>query len=311
MGLVMDWISKVNADPMGENSNKMAEKQTSYSRIINPGKVLVDYGPITMLIEANREDQPFTKAAAAGGEVAVYLLGELAANLFIARQAISELDPARDSTYPEVLRRMVVSVRRLGEADFTPMAAVAGTFSDLVKEAVLTAQADSVMVNNGGDIALHLRAGGDCLRVGIVRDLSEGRITHALKIYPDQGIYGIATSGLGGRSLTKGIASAVTVLAEDGSLADAAATAIANAVNCDDSVVERCLAEELDPSTDIRGHLVTRRVGRLSMTSIETAFAQGLERFRQLYREGMIKGVVIFIQGQVRMFPDNLAHPLA
>jgi hypothetical protein len=46
------------------------------------------------------------------------------------------------------------------------------------------------------------------------------------------------------------------------------------------------------------------------MTSIETAFAQGLERFRQLYREGMIKGVVIFIQGQVRMFPDNLAHPL-
>jgi ApbE superfamily uncharacterized protein (UPF0280 family) len=300
----------MNSGPINKYSFEMVEKPPSYFRTIKPGKVLVDYGPITMLIEANRGDQPFTKAAKIGGEVAISLLGELAAYLPVARRAIGELDPARDPTYPEVLRRMVASVRCLEEADFTPMAAVAGTFSDLVKEAVLIAGAERVVVNNGGDISLHLETGGKCLRVGMVRDLVEGRMTHALNIHPGQEICGIATSGLGGRSLTKGIASAVTVLAGDGSLADAAATAIGNAVNCDDLAVERVLAEELDPSTDIRGHRVTRRVEPLSENAIETAVTHGLERFIQLYRKGMVKGMVVFVQGRVRMFPDHLAYPL-
>lgn len=301
----------MNADSLDDYSFKKLGNQTSYFRTIKPGKVLVDYGPITMLIEAHRGDQPVTKSAVIGGQVAVSLLGDLAAYLPIARQAIGQLDPAHDHTYPEVLRRMVASVRRLEEADFTPMAAVAGTFSDLVKEAVVRSGADWVVVNNGGDISFHLRTGGRCLRVGIVRDLAEGKITHGIKVDPGQEVCGIATSGLGGRSLTKGIASAVTVLAGDGSLADASATALANAVNCDDLAVERILAEKLDPATDIPGHLITRRVGPLSVNAIETAFTNGLARFDQLYHQGMVKGVVIFVQGRVRMFPDNLASPLS
>ncbi|MCL6612672.1 MAG: UPF0280 family protein [Peptococcaceae bacterium] len=286
------------------------DKQDSYCRVIQPGKVLVDHGPVTMTIQAGLQGQPFTKAAEAGAGLVPHLLAELVRYLSIARLAVGDLDPAKDSDYPVVLRRMAGSVRMLGEADFTPMAAVAGTFSDLVKEAVVAAGSDRVVVNNGGDIALHLGCGCVPFRVGIISDLAEGRVTHVFDIHPGMGVGGIATSGLGGRSLTKGVASAVTVVAENGSLADAAATAIANAADCDHPSVERCLAEELDHLTDIRGHLVTRRVGILPRAAVEKALSGGLERARQLCRQGMIMGAVIFVQGRAVMWPDNLVSPL-
>ncbi|KKM09827.1 hypothetical protein SY88_16675 [Clostridiales bacterium PH28_bin88] len=284
--------------------------ESLYHRVLRPGKILVDHGPVTMTIEAAVGGNPLTEAAEAGARVAVSLLGELAAHLHVARQAVGQLDPGLDHAYPPVLSRMVAAVRRLGEADFTPMAAVAGSFSDLVKDAAVAAGAGRVVVNNGGDIALHLGDGSQRFRVGIISDLASGQVTHAVDILPGQGIRGIATSGLGGRSLTKGVASAVTVLAEVGSLADAAATAIANATDCQDPAIERCLAEELDPLTDIRGHLVTRRVGCLGAAAVEAALSRGLERSRRLYQQGMIKGVVLFVQGRARMWPDRLAYTL-
>ena len=266
-----------------------------------------------MTIEAYRKSKPLPEALVKGAEVALAVLKELAAPPFlpVARRAVAELDPACDETYPEVLRRMIKAVRWLEEPDFTPMAAVAGTIADLVKEAVWTAGADHVIVNNGGDIALFRREGDPPLRVGIVRDLAEGRVTHVIPIPPDREIGGLATSGLGGRSLTKGVASAVTVLAADAALADAAATAVANATNCDDPAVKRCRAEEIDHFTDIRGHLVTRRVGRLGQAAAEEALTRGLERFQQLRAQGMpLRGAVLFVQGRMKMWPENIARPI-
>lgn len=286
------------------------ENPTSYYRVLQPGKVLVDHGPVTMTIQAGLKGQPFTGAAVAGAELVPVLLNQLVEYLPLARLPVGELDPARDLRYPEVLLRMTRSVRRLGEPDFTPMAAVAGTFSDLIKEAVVAAGSDRVVVNNGGDIALHLGPGDLPFRVGIVSDLGEGTVTHAMSISPEAGVGGVATSGLGGRSLTKGVASAVTVTAQYGSLADAAATAIANAVNCQHANVERCLAQELDHLTDIQGHLVTRRVGRLPDASVQEALSGGLEKAGQLYRQGMILGAVLFVQGRAVMLPGNLVQPL-
>lgn len=296
---------------MGKRTPGTAGDSLSYYREIRPGRVLVDHGPVTMTIEAFLGSDPLTGAAEAGARMVPVLLDQLAEYLPLARMAVGSLNPARDSRCPDVLRRMIQSVRRLGEADFSPMAAVAGTFSDLVKEAVAAAGSDRAVVNNGGDIALQLPSGGAPFRVGIISDLAEGKVTHAINITPGSGIGGVATSGLGGRSLTKGVASAVTAVAENGSLADAAATAIANAANCLHPAVDRCPAEELDQLTDIRGHLVTRSVGPLPPSAVEEALAGGLERALQLHREGMIKGAVIFVRGRAAVWPGNLVEPLS
>ncbi len=296
---------------MRYRNDKPVGDPTEFFRVLRPGKVLVDHGPVTMTIEAGRMGAPFTEGAVAGAELVPVLLNQVVEFLSQARRPVGDLDPAADQRFPEVLRRMILSVRRLGEADFTPMAAVAGTFSDLVMEAVVAAGSDRAVVNNGGDIALHPGPGGPPFRVGIISDLAEGRVTHAIDIGPGTGICGVATSGLGGRSLTKGVASAVTVMADTAGLADAAATAVANAASCDHPNVDRCLAEELDHLTDIRGHLVTRGVGPLPDESVEEALAGGLERARKLNREGMIKGAVLFVQGRAVMWPEGLVRRLS
>ena len=72
---------------------------------------------------------------------------------------------------------------------------------------------------------------------------------------------GIATSGWRGRSFSLGIADAVTVLACDAAMADAAATIIANAVDLPGHPgITREPARALQPDSDLGGRLVTRAV---------------------------------------------------
>ncbi len=121
---------------------------------------------------------------------------------------------------------------------------------------------------------------------------------------------GVATSGFGGRSLTKGWPTA-TCLAQSAALADAAATAVANATYVDHPAVVRCPAEELDPLTDLAGQLVTRRVGELEPGAVAAALAAGLARARALLARGTIAGALISLRGRVVMIPPGLAAPLA
>jgi hypothetical protein len=109
----------------------------------------------------------------------------------------------------------------------------------------------------------------------------------------------VATSGLGGRSFTKGIASAATVLAENASLADAAATVIGNFTNVDDPNITRTLAEKIYPDTDIAGEWVTVEVGKLSSEKIEEALTNGLTKANSICQKGLIKGALIAVQGKV------------
>ncbi len=87
--------------------------------------------------------------------------------------------------------------------------------------------------------------------------------------------WGVTTSGVGGRSLTRGIASAVTVLAANASVADAAATAIANACFVEDDRIIQVPAEKIDPNTDLTGIRVTTEVGPLSSGKILVGNQQG------------------------------------
>ncbi|MBR4400329.1 MAG: hypothetical protein IKT09_01400 [Synergistes sp.] len=265
--------------------------------IIGDGLVLVDHGPVTMTLEARKRGRPFTEGAVEGAKRALEVFDGIAAHLDFIRTPFSGIRSIPEGA-PAAVRRMAESVAQLEDGSFTPLAAVAGTTADFAVSAMAAAGADLAFANNGGDIAWHvLRGEKDFINVGMISDLSIGRATHSLKICAFDDIRGLATSGLGGRSLTRGIASAVTVLAADSSKADAAATAIANACYCDDPAIERCLAEELDYGTDIRGLTVTRSVGALRKESIRTALAAGTEKAKVLTEKGMIAGAVLFVCG--------------
>ena len=176
-------------------------KNAKEYRLIAPGSVLVDHGPVHMTISAWRDGQPADSAAGAGAKTAVRLLARLAGRLDIARQPVGQLKVNRPAGMPRVLQRMVQAVVRLNQDDVTPMAAVAGAFSDMVKEKVISKDADRVIVNNGGDIAFCRGGAKQPLRIGLVADLARGNVTHVVDLPDSSGlsyIEGVATSGFGG-----------------------------------------------------------------------------------------------------------------
>ncbi len=177
-------------------------------------------------------------------------------------------------------------------------------------EAALAAGARTVVVDNGGDIAVAVEP-GDAVRVGVARSLADRRPTHVIVVTHDSGIGGVCTSGLGGRSFTRGIAEATVVVARTAAVADACATVVANAVTCDDPGIERCLAAELDPDTDIPDLPITRRVGQLPVAARKVALRAGTHEARRLRAHGLIIGAVLGVDGLPRVvIPSSLATPL-
>jgi ApbE superfamily uncharacterized protein (UPF0280 family) len=170
------------------------------------------------------------------------------------------------------------------------MAAVAGAIADAVASYLFDQGMDRVIVNNGGDIAICL-AREDRVRVGIRTNIDTGRATLRVTLGPPG--WGVNTSGLGGRSLTRGIASAATAFARTSSLADAAATAIANACFVQDPAVVQAPAQTLDPLTDIKGIPVTVSVGPLPAEKIALALDRARIKAEDYVNKGIIQGAVI------------------
>lgn len=275
--------------------------------VIGEGIVLVDHGPVTMTLEAKRKGLPLTEAAIAGAERVLEVFDGLTENIELIRKFISDININEiRQGLPDAVLRMIGSVGMLEEPDFTPLAAVAGTVSDLAVEEICANGSDYAMVNNGGDIAWSIsESGRKSVKAALISDIRLGNKTHGLDVRSFSEIRGIATSGMGGRSLTRGIASAVTALAASSSLADAAATSIANSCYSDDPAVFRCLAEDIDPDTDIRGLLVTKRVGELKKESVCEALFYGKRRAEDLLKRGMIRGAVIFVSGEMTVVGDG------
>lgn len=143
---------------------------------------------------------------------------------------------------PGIVRRMAETARAVG---IGPMGAVAGTIAAYAVEAMRDAGAGYAFVDNGGDIAL---VTDRPLVLGIyagdasIKDL-------ALEVQPTDRILGICTSsGTVGPSISFGSADAALVVSWNVSLADAAATALGNAV-----VDEENLEEAFDVVKDIDG----------------------------------------------------------
>jgi len=150
---------------------------------------------------------------------------------------------------PEIVKQMT----RCGAAfGIGPMAAVAGVISKFALEAMMAEGATYAMVDNGGDISI---LNNQTVLVGIYAGASPIRDL-AFEILPQQEPLGIATSsGTVGPSISFGCADAATVISQDPALADAAATALGNAVQAE-GPLEECFKAIDQPG--IEGALVIR-----------------------------------------------------
>jgi len=131
---------------------------------------------------------------------------------------------------PEIARAMAAAAQLAGVG---PMAAVAGAIAEHVGRG-LAAYSRQVIVENGGDIWLQ----GECERtVGVFAGRSPLTGKLAVRLKADLMPCSIcASSGTVGPSLSFGKADAAIAVAAGGALADAAATAIGNAVKTADDI---------------------------------------------------------------------------
>jgi len=279
--------------------------RTDPIEILPNGTVLVDYGPMHMFISASENGRPLAKLAEEGAHFATKVLEELARFLPVIKKRAQRLGV--QETYPDVVRRMIEATKKMEEPDLTPLAAVAGTASDVVADFIFHRGGTKIIVDNGGDIAIRLRE-GEVAKVGIKTEISAKNPSYLITIDSATGVGGVTTSGMGGRSFTKGIASAATVLSENASIADAAATVIGNFTNVEDPHIMRCLAEKLYADTDIAGEWITTKVERLSGEKIEEALNNGLSKAHSIYEKGLIKGALVALQGRVAW--TNALDPL-
>jgi uncharacterized protein len=266
-------------------------------------------GPIDLIIEGFGAREAVAAAYEAASRRFIGLLDELCAELAdLRREVAPEARP-----YGAVARRMVDAVRPYATRSFiTPMAAVAGSVADEILAAMIAAGGDRLTrayVNNGGDIALHLRPGTHFVTGLVDRPNRPGLFAKAI-IRAGDGIGGIATSGARGRSFSLGIADAVTILARDAAEADAAATIVANAVDLPDHAgIVRIPAARLQPDSDLGEIPVTRTVPALTKPDIDAALARGAALAETLRRETLITAAALRLQGETRLvLPVSLPH---
>lgn len=268
-------------------------------RVLGPGRVLFDYGPVTMVVNALRDgDERDTELCRSAFPVIDGILRELGPALPILRRYPPQVASAALTGTARVMAEAVLAT---GDAWLTPMAAVAGSISDAVADYLQSQGAVKTTANNGGDIALRL-APGQSLSLGVLYDLEKGGVDQVVRLTPEKGVGGVATSGLGGRSLTTGIASGVTVFSARCARADALATLLADRSYLDAPAVHTCLAAELDPDSDIADLTVVTGVDPLTEAEKERALDQVLKEAKLQYERGGLIACIATVQGRTALF---------
>jgi ApbE superfamily uncharacterized protein (UPF0280 family) len=276
-------------------------------KILGPGKVYFHYGPVQMTIMAQRRNQLLSREVNKAGAIIPDLLKSLVQVLPLAKQPWPRLLGIK--RFPRILRLMFEAVSATQDETLTPMASVAGAFADLVADFLIGQKATKVIVNNGGDIAVRLKA-GENIRVGIAPRAGGVAPSHFIALDSSWNVGGVATSGMGGRSFTLGIADAAVAVAKNAAWADACATLIANNTNVDSPLIKRRLAREIDSDTDIPDLWVTTEVGDLPEKAIQEALARGLAKVKCLVNEKVIVGGMIILAGRIITWPEGLARLL-
>jgi uncharacterized protein len=179
---------------------------------------------------------------------------------------------------------------------------VAGAVAEEVLATMtVSAELSRAYVNDGGDIALHLRA-GEKFVVGMVEQPEGPSLLGTTTVHGEDPVRGIATSGWRGRSFSLGIADAVTVLADRAAAADAAATIIANAVDLPGHPrIIRVPACDLAPDSDLGERRVTQAVGALTLEEVHQALCAGAETANRLLRMGLIRSAALSLRGEIHI----------
>lgn len=172
-------------------------------------------------------------------------------------------------------------------ADVGPMAAVAGTISELSMNFLVNKGAGYAIVENGGDIAIKTN---EDVVMGLYAGTSSLSGQIGFKIKFDKTPMGICTSsGTVGPSISLGRADSVTVFADRASTADALATSIANEAKgeLDSEAVQSCLTRAEDFKEYFRGVMVivgesAGTIGKIPKL-IKTDKKVVLEDFFELY----------------------------
>ncbi|ETX30546.1 UPF0280 family protein [Roseivivax isoporae] len=270
-----------------------------------PGDRLhLQHGPIDLVIGAEGDRRAAFAAARARFDT---VLEELVAELPQLRRPVPSPTPEG-----ETARRMHAACLPHADGITTPMAAVAGAVAETVLAAmVAAAPLRRAYVNNGGDIALHIAQGAE-YAAGIAAP--DGTSLGTARIAAGDPVRGIATSGQGGRSLSLGIADAVTVLAASAAAADVAATRIANAVDlAGHPAIRRAPAATLRDDSDLGQVAVVTAVGLLDPEDIAAALDRGARAADAMRRAGLIAAAALFLRGSTRstgaLAPQRLRRP--
>ncbi len=195
----------------------------------------------------------------------------------------------------------------------TAMAAVAGSVAEELIAFFDRPGITRAWVNNGGDIALFLSPGSS-VTIGTAADLPLAYAGHApagrFIIDASSPVRGVATSGWRGRSFSLGIADAVTILAPTASVADAAATVVANAVDVDAPGIVRRPANDLRDDSDLGSIPVTVAVPTLSPRDVELALDAGARQAEHEIASGRIVAAILQLQGRIRVCGTiAVSHP--
>jgi uncharacterized protein len=315
-------------------------------KLLSANKWYFHHGPIDLILQSDGDQKAVDLAFENAWNRFSTLLSELVEELELLKSPVSlsptEQVPPLSVPLGDTAYSMWRTCHELANCNgyefITPMASVAGAVADTLIEYFKFPGINRAWVNNGGDIALYLAENQsvDIGTVGESVDLSKEflikylhsshkqnffqncrllkeNITGKFRVHYAMPVRGVATSGLGGRSFTLGIAQSVTVLAQTAVLADAAATLIANAVNLDLPEIIRKPANTIKDDSDLKDKLVTVSVPKLSQSNVELALSFGLSKAITL-SESLIKKtgkhiyyVLINLQEKIAIY-ENSPH---
>jgi hypothetical protein len=257
--------------------------------------MFLEIGPASLVISGEKDGILYSFDRCKLEEKIRSILGEIREFLPVLKQKAYRIKNTKHM--PDVPRKMVEAVKAIDEASLTPMAAVAGSVADAIKDFLKNECPDLVSINNGGDISIFNRKGRG-LKIDI-GDIHTGESSPYMLNIEQLIDYGLATSGFGGRSFTLGLADSVTVIAATGAVADAAATFICNYTNTESDKVIRQKASEIDPLTDIPDDNVTIRIDQLNDNDILQALENGLNIAANIKKQRHIYDAIINLQGHM------------
>jgi ApbE superfamily uncharacterized protein (UPF0280 family) len=270
----------------------------------------LQHGPIDLILHVDASEEIRKRLYSTAKKRFSTVLQELVVEMDLLKQPWSA-----DLPDPKggIAQKMCFAVRG-SDIFVTPMASVAGAVADEVLEAMLyeaknpdpcLEEIQRMYVNNGGDIAFWLNA-GESFSIGVVDNPGIPELNARVSLAYESPVRGIATSGWRGRSLSLGIADAVTVLAGSAAIADAAATLIANDVNVDYPGILKRPASEVKDESDLGMLPVTVDVPPLPVDQISEALKRGAQTAGNFIRTGKIEAAYLSLQKQTLVVENNL-----